>query len=817
VERLAGEHAVPLLDFLTRIFEKYRADRDRTRSVAIAARYMGSAGHGLLLRAAQKHPAVEPLAWLVMEAAMSAEPADPFVQQAVDQVMNSAMQSGVRLYLSSLFDHYAKGVTADTYGARIRLLCFKLRRIPERDAHLPRRGSITDPPEYDTEDPFPSLLRCLVQTLSVAGEFADMRNLLEAVSMLPTAMRDRFRSWILATIGIGDAHLLADEVFEAIRSRLPTGDDVTLVDAAVRNLPAEEYTDRWSDALGDPPSIADLGTALASRNVPQAWKRAFQWAAILPESSAGRWAGAVAVMSAALGQPPDRAALQRRSNLDAVWSVSSSPITEDAVRAMDPEEAATRIAGWRPNARESMASSRELGRALEAVVKADPSRWGSSPLRMAALLREPVYVSHYLQGLAGAASMEGLPVDQLVGVVTLTTTHPWTPTELGDPTFDYDPDWHGAVSAAVDLIAQLARRDVGFAGRDDEVWSFLLGQAEGGAIRWASSEDAGVFEDDALEQAINRPSTRALQAVFDFIGYEYRVHGVVRRAALELLARSLELPGRDGLQRRAIIAPRLGFLRYVATDWADAHADQLFGDHAVQLGQQTMDLALKWAQPNAWLLEMFPRLVRDAVRRGVDRALDHYMVAMLWQIPGYGVDDVARSLRTMSARSEAAQVLGRLLSREDASTEHVAIAVRFWQRALQEEPSADTLPGFGWYADMAGLDDAIWADLTRRTLILTHGRIDRARDIAERAARTGPSPDTLETLNQLLRGGGDSWEQHFILDAASAAIIRASHPLTESGEYERLRTALLERGTELPPPRGTTYDDTPDNSAEPEQ
>jgi hypothetical protein len=225
VERLAGEHAVPLLDFLTRIFEKYRADRDRTRSVAIAARHMGSAGHGLLLRAAQKHPAVEPLAWLVMEAAMSAEPADPFVQQAVDQVMNSAMQSGVRLYLSSLFDHYAKGVTADTYGERIRLLCFKLQRIPDRDAQLPRRGSITDPPEYDTEDPFPSLLRCLVQALSVAGEFAGMHNLLEAVSMLPTAMRDRFRSWILATIGIGDAHLLADEVFQAIRSRLPTGDD----------------------------------------------------------------------------------------------------------------------------------------------------------------------------------------------------------------------------------------------------------------------------------------------------------------------------------------------------------------------------------------------------------------------------------------------------------------------------------------------------------------------------------------------------------------------------------------------------------------
>lgn len=72
----------------------------------------------------------------------------------------------------------------------------------------------------------------------------------------------------------------------------------------------------------------------------------------------------------------------------------------------------------------------------------------------------------------------------------------------------------------------------------------------------------------------------------------------------------------------------------------------------------------------------------------------------------------------------------------------------------------------------------------------------------------------METLNQLVRGGGDVWEQAFILDAASAAIIRGSYPLIESSEHERLRTALLERGRAIPLPQ-VADSDGPDDSADP--
>jgi hypothetical protein len=158
-----------------------------------------------------------------------------------------------------------------------------------------------------------------------------------------------------------------------------------------------------------------------------------------------------------------------------------------------------------------------------------------------------------------------------------------------------------------------------------------------------------------------------------------------------------------------------------------------------------------------------------------------------------------------------------LLSDDQASIDSAAIAARFWQWALEHNPSADMLTGFGSYADITVLDDVTWADLTRRTLALTHGRTDRARDVAERAAEVAPSPDTLEVLNQLIRGGGDIWEQHSIRTAATAAIARAPHRLTESKEYERLRTALLERGIEIPPHQSEAPDDEPGSPAEPEQ
>jgi hypothetical protein len=731
-----------------------------------------------------------------VEAAQKADPADEFVQEVADTVISSAVQSGADLYLKPLLDSYIRGVTAENHAARVQILCFKLNKVPPSDHHRQdlvyfRGGSIADPPSIGEDDLFPSLVRALVQAVSRAAEFTAVPELLETVAALPADLLNRLRAWILANWGDTEPPVLIDEVTQAISSRRPTGDDLRLVDMAVQRCEPEEYVEAWSAALGSPPTVAESGAALAAAQVREEWIRAFYWAALLPATVTIAWSAVVSVLAGAHGEP-SRAALEQRPRVEAAWG--RTPISQEELRGMAPHLAARLIATWRPERDHPLTGPRELARTLESIVKSDPASWAATPLRTGGLLREPIYLNHYMRGIAEAESLDGVPIGELVDLIVLTSTHPWEPTPMGDPSYDYDPDWRGAESAALDLIGALARKDLGFAGRREEIWAFLDHQAR------ARDQATSVPDSDPLNQAINRPCTRALQVMFDVMGHEYRDEGTVRPEALGLLAETLTLSSSDGAQHRAIIAPRLAFLRHVAPLWVEDHRNQLFGTDAQDnLGQTTVDLALYWGRPDSWLLEHFREQVRDAVRRTADNALDHFLVAMLWQVPGYDVDEAATFLRSIGRLSDAGQALGRLLGNDDASTKHVALAAQFWEKAIHRG-TVESLAGFGWYAEIFVLDDITWARLTRRTLNITRGHIDWARHVAGRAGRLHPTPDTLEILNQLLRGLLDGWDQRSVLDTATFAIKKANPSEIGTPEYQRLHTTLLERGVTLTSP-----------------
>jgi hypothetical protein len=277
------------------------------------------------------------------------------------------------------------------------------------------------------------------------------------------------------------------------------------------------------------------------------------------------------------------------------------------------------------------------------------------------------------------------------------------------------------------------------------------------------------------------------------MGHEYRTYGTVRPQALDLLSAILRLEGTDGAQHRAIVAPRMGFLRHIAPQWVDTHRDELFGAAAPNgLGQVTVDLAVKWGQPNRWLLEQLLGPVRDAVRRDVDNALDHYLVAMLLQLSGYSVEEAVDFLRSHHKLAQAAAALGQLLRAEDVDSEHVSLAVRFWTQAI-DGGTAETLAGFGWLSEIGALDDTTWTELTLRTLTITRGRIGWARKVAERAATQPPTNTTLAILNELVRGLDDDWDRRSVTKLAAQTIGRAEQ-LADTPEYQRLRTTLLERG-----------------------
>src|ERR1019366_2951915 len=335
--------------------------------------------------------------------------------------------------------------------------------------------------------------------------------------------------------------------------------------------------------------------------------------------------------------------------------------------------------------------------------------------------------------------------------------------------------------------------DLGLAGREDAIWDLLERQV------LDRSQVTSAPQMDTLTQVLSRPCTCALQAVLDLMGHEHRRDGTVRDTSLDLLTNTLNMSGLDGEHYRAIIAPRIAFLRHVAPRWVEEHRHRLFGDGAPDnLGQRTIDLALADGLPDPWLLEHFRGQVQDAVQRATDQALEHYLVAMLREVPGYSVDDAVTFFQPLGKLSDAGQALGRLLGNNEAAAGHVALAAQFWEKAISiSQGTPESLTGFGWYANIPGLDDVTWNRLTRLTLTITRGRIDWAHRVADRAAHQQPTADTLEIHSQLLRGVSDSWEQRLVLDIATAAIKKATDPQTGTAEYKRLRTALLERGVNL--------------------
>jgi hypothetical protein len=670
-------------------------------------------------------------------------------------------------------------------------VCFKIRAVPaddrsRRHAVMDRGGSIEDRSGYFEDDHFAVLLDALVQCLRRALEVVDTVEVLEATAPLPDDLVGRVRAFVLRHGTDVDSTTLIGEISRAITARRPTGDDIRLVERIISEADRTDYVEEWTRALPTPPSAAELGTAFASDGVPDVWIRVFEWSGLLPDEVTADWSAAIAVLSGRFGEP-SRARLQSRMQVD--FGTGQSPLSEDQIRAMPVDDAARLIASWRPEPGDWLVSARELGRTLEAVVKADPVPWASEPLKLVGLLHHPTYIHHYLRGLATAESLVGVPTEELLDAIGFIRTRPWSAVRIGTDSFEFDVDWRGAEGASVDLIKALATSDVGFGHRRDEAWSILRSEVD------RRDEPSTIVQgaSDPLELAINRACTKALEAILLFMGYEFRVDETVRPEALDLLTSILQLPGGDGAQHRAILAPRIGFLRHIAPDWVDHHGEKLFGAAAPdELGQLTVDLALKWGQPNSWLLEQFTPQVRDAVRRNVENALDHYLVAMLWETAGYSISDAIRFLASLTSLSAAGEALGRLLRTDDAPVTTVATATKFWTQALDANRPED-LAGFGWFAEISTMDDAVWANLTLRTVTVSHGRIDWAHKVAERAASIPHTPTTLAILNELVRGLADEWDRRQTAEIAAEALSQATD-LVDTTEYQRLRTTLLERG-----------------------
>ncbi|TDT15881.1 hypothetical protein BDK89_1460 [Ilumatobacter fluminis] len=793
VDRVAPDHGPLVGSWLDAMYDRHPTDAGRAWFVARAAADVGPDAAAVLLRALVDHGSVSGIATIGPFAIEEFEPESPLVEQLADVLLNDAPWHAA-YHVDPVVERLVDGTAKSNASRRIQLLSWKLRSAASsEEGHarwfsFERAGSVADWADDHRDDRFSSLLEALVDVIRRAREWVSTDEILAIIDSLPIEVRGRLRAWVLSTSPDTTLDVLIEELSVAISHRDPTGDDLPIVDRVVAEAATREYTEPWLAALGPAPTVVEVAQRLPSHELTEEWLRAYHWTGLLPEEAIGSWAQPAAVIAGAFGRPV-RATLEKRSRV--VGGTGRSPISLEELAALPVSEAVRRVAEWRPDGSEWLVSARELARTLEALVKADSTAWIASPVQIATELRQPTYIHHYLRSVAQAIE-DGArpPIAEILDVIGLVRAHPWVIEPLGRDDFDYDHDWSGAEQAAVDVLKGMADKDLGFGGRDDEVWQVLAAEARNRGAPSAIVSEAR----DPLDYAINRRCTRALEVVLSFMAHEFRITGTARQAAFDLLEEALRLEGSDGAEHRAIIATRLGFLRHIAPQWVDDAADLMFGDDAPpDLAQVTADVAIKWGRPNRWLFERYRPLLLDAVSRNVDNALDHLMIAMLWTVTGYSVEENIAFLRqTPALLSDAGEGLGRLLRHDDAEEALVATAVSFWD-AANSTADPDALPGFGWFAEVGQLDTDLWASRTMTTLDVTSGRIDWSHKVAERAASLQPSTTTLAIMNGLIRGPSDEWDKRRNVERA-VELIRAADELSETPEYARLRTTLLERG-----------------------
>ena len=538
--------------------------------------------------------------------------------------------------------------------------------------------------------------------------------------------------------------------------------------------------------------------------------RAFYWLPLLTGVTAGTWEDVLAVLSARYGTWSREFLATRNESTEGEIVGDDSPFSVDELASLAPEEACRRISEWKPQQSEWMVSARGLSETLERVVINSPAQWVRHPLRIAMALRHPTYIHRYLVGILATLSDGGAPIEELIRLVALLRTHPWKADRISPDKFDYDTDWDNVDRTTIDIIERLAKNDIGFAGLSNEAWTILES-----AVKNRSELIAGAVraQSDPLDIAINLPWTHALMAALEFIAYEFRSTNCVRLDAVRLLTETLRLEGDEGLYHRAIIAPNISLLQHVAPEWVERNRNLLLGAAAPpELGRRTLDQALKWAAPNRWLLEEFRLGVIDAIHRRVRNALDHYLIAMLWDWQGYSLEEAAGFLGSQpELLSATGDRLGSLLDSDSANQSHVERAVRFWRTVIDQSDCIEGLAGFGGIARVGRLDDVQWSDLTLKTLRRTDGRINEPHMVDERAAGLAPDDTTLEIMDYLVRKSSprtqsvgvqdrayyrSKWYQKKVEEAA-IEVLKRSSDLIGSDHYRRLRTALRERDTAL--------------------
>ena len=619
--------------------------------------------------------------------------------------------------------------------------------------------------------------------------------LVGALDTLPDAIKLRFVAWLYSRADDIDRSELVDFIVDSCSSRPPTDDDDLLLgrlgrDGGIGNDLAAQIkriigkTPEPTKMVGRP-NQWDLGPEKLRCIM---WARTIRPWIELPDE----WKPCLDIMDSIYEAKYDSGS----------WQVLGAPETQDDTTLSarysiaDPLEAAIEIAAKEPTVGgfpEPLGGYSPI-LDLENMVRGNASKWAENPVEIVRRLHRPEYVASYFRGLTGSKEVLTPNADQIVSAIKFVRMHQWDGAISGSSAFYNTDELMKVGVAGMELIEEMVKNDVSL-GKDAlvEVWSFVIDAV---VLPAPETDEQPDYSVEYLYTVHDLPHVQAVYTLFKMILYTKRNNIEVFKTALARIAQAIRLTGKYGVDYHACIGSEALFLHWVDPDWFEQNEQYLFGSSvSVELGRVALDMCMIMNQPNAFILEKYRDGVLGAVKRDTPRALHYLRCGLLWGISGYDPKHVAKELSNIGpeyvSKTGGWDMFDML--REGAGAEHVRRAVDFWESILNQSPKPEALVGFGWYANVPGIDQERWEKLMMRTCKMVK-KLDCSWGVAERISTSQTITDTgLGILARLLKTDIGSHMDEVAKYAMDA--LRKTVDATDALELRsHLREVLVDRG-----------------------
>lgn len=678
----------------------------------------------------------------------------------------------------------------------VEILVRGLRAELERRPHLgiSRMDSVNGP-DYDRLEGVNSLVASLCRALIKSRDLGEPTiRLIERLDTLPDAVKSRFESWLYLHADDIAIEAVNNCVKKACRSRHPNDEDGLLLDRLKRDDSMADIGDLLPTLLGSTPCEETINMRVPQLGMDKDELRRLHWARTLRHrvELPAAWERCLSTVDGHYKVERDsggRQAPEASGGQDGATLLDRSGMDDPLEMVRKLPAVNTDVGGF-----PELTGGRSLVSDLENVVRLNVSKWAEDPAGIIREFRHPEYVAAYFRGLAGTEEDLTPYADRIIHAVKLARTLQWDSGTSSSSTF-YRADEHVSVDmAGIKLIEEMVKKDVRLA-KDSlaDVWSVV---SEAVVLPDPETGEQPDYSIEYLYTVDGLPHVRAACALIEVIRYAKRNNTKVPKMALARLTEAVRLTGQYGVDYHACIGPWASFMHAAEPEWFEQNEQYLFGSAAsAELGRAALDMYLTGGPPNAFILEKYRKGVLDVVKRDAHMALVRLLSCMLYGMRGYEPEYVAKNLMKNGSEDILKAVgwnMHKLLP-EGSSADHVQRGTAFWASALAQSPKPEALAGFGWWADVPGIDQEQWEKLMMRTCELAE-KLEWSQRVAERISTSKTITDTgwriLARLIGIDLGYEKSETAKYAMDALRKTMDIADAPESRS----HLREVLVEHG-----------------------